>query len=299
MNQLKRLAVVLLCLASPPAFAGNCALTAVAASQASLSYDPFQAGAATTTITVTIENQNSSACSGLFAFFKSSAPQASRSGGATLNYDVRTSNTNIVQYPVANPPSTLGSNANTAPFSISSGKSTQATVTLSVSPGQVVGPGSYTDTLTLAAYNGGTSLGPTTALNVSISVVAQATLSLAGAKSGAINFDPLVEGAVKSVNLTAYSNQGCKLTISSENSGVMKPTNAAALAEGWNIPYTVEIDSSGSFLSLSNQTTVSFSASPTLSIGRVIPVSVKVGSIAGKRAGIYKDVITIGIDPVP
>ena len=121
------------------------------------------------------------------------------------------------------------------------------TASLSIPDGQVVGPGAYADHFALGLYQSQSNAASyekafETPLNVSISVNSQVTLAIAGAGlRTTLNFGDLVEGAVRSVNSLAYANQGFHLTVSSDNAGVMKPTDSTALAEGWRVPYTVAI----------------------------------------------------------
>ncbi len=187
---------------------------------------------------------------------------------------------------------TLGANA-----------TAMATATLSVSEGQVVGPGAYTDLLILGVYqspsNGAYTKAFETTFSVAISVNSQITLAIAGGgRHTTLNFGDFVEGAVRSVQLLAYANQGFHLEVSSDNAGVMKPTDPAAIAEGWRVPYTVAIFKTAP-IDLAQQRTVSLWPKATLRTGLAIPVDVQVGSIKGQRAGLYRDVITVSVDPGP
>jgi hypothetical protein len=299
MMQLKRLAIALLCLAASPALAAQpCVLSLSGAlSQTPLNYDPFQVGAATATISFTIQNRGDG-CTAAFAFFKVGDPQASF-GGATLSYQVTASGIPIVhQHPRAR--DTLHGATHAGTLTVSANTTIQATATISVPAGQMAGPGAYTDALTLGVYNSASGVYQKsfeTPFTVSVGVNSLATLAIkGGGKSVTMDFGDFVEGAIRTVTLTAYSNQGCHLTVSSDNAGFMKPVNAAAAAEGWRVPYTVKVFDKVSF-DLSTQHTVSLSPTATPVTGLDIPVAVTVGSIKGQRAGTYRDVITIAIDP--
>jgi hypothetical protein len=297
MKQLKRLAITLLCLASSPAFA-TCALTlSGAVSQTPLTYDPFQVGAATATISFTIKN-GGDGCTAAFAFFKAGDPQASF-GGATLNYRVLAAGVPIV-HPHPRARDTLHGANHAGTLTVSANTTIQATATISVPAGQMAGPGAYTDALTLGVYNSASGVYQKsfeTPFTVSVGVNSMATLAIkGGGKSVTLDFGDFVDGAIRTVTLTAYSNQGCHLTVSSDNAGFMKPVDAAAAAEGWRVPYTVKVFDRVSF-DLSTQHTVSLSPAATPIAGLDIPVAVTVGSIKGQRAGTYRDVITIAIDP--
>jgi hypothetical protein len=299
MKQLRRLSIVLFCLASLPAFAGGpCLLSSSGAiSQAALNYDPFQAGAATATITFSIQNRGD-ACTAAFAFFKAGAPSASF-GGVALNYQVLASKVDIVQRrPKAS--DILYDAMHGWTLNVPANTTIQATATISIQAGQVVGPGAYTDALTLGVYNNASGVyrkSFETPFTASIGVKSLATLTVSGGKNYSLNFGDLKEGAASTVKLLVYSNQRFHLTVSSDNAGVMKPTDPAAQAEGvWRIPYTVSIFQTTPF-SLAQRQTLSLWAEATQRTGLEIPVTVQIGSIAGQRAGIYRDVITIAIDP--
>ena len=64
------------------------------------------------------------------------------------------------------------------------------------------------------------------------------------------------------------------------------------------MPYTIAILKTAP-VSLSQQRTISLWPAATQKSGIAIPIDVQIGSIAGQRAGIYRDVITIAIDPGP
>lgn len=303
MKQLKRFAIVLACLALFPAAASaDCNLSLGPVIQQPLTYNPFQAGAATATISFTLKNGASKPCSGAFAFFKLGAPQASASG-ASLTYEVFRASA-IVTQSAASSPARLDTLASAAIITVGANETATETAILSVPDGQIVGAGDYTDQLILGVYQ---SLGGggfyakafERPLKVAIGVNAQVTLAIAGGgRYTTLNFGNFVEGAVRSVQLLAYANQGFHVTVSSDNAGVMKPTDPVTLAEGWRVPYTVAIFKTPP-IDLAQRSTVSLWPKATQKAGLAIPIDVQVGSIKGQRAGIYRDVITIAIDPAP
>lgn len=181
-----------------------------------------------------------------------------------------------------------------------------ATAALSAGEGQVAPPGMYTDQLYLGVYQsaGGGAYTktqiPAVTLGVTIGVNSQMTVAIAGGgRKTTLNFGDFVQGATRSVQLQAYSNQGFRFIVSSDNAGVMKPTDTAAIAEGnWQVPYTIAINRMPP-VNLSQQRVLSLWPAATQKSGIAIPIDVQVGSIAGQRAGIYRDVITIAIDAGP
>ena len=304
MKQLRRFAAVLAVLALCPAAAlADCNLSLVGpVTQQPLTYNPFQSGGASAAISFTLRNAASKPCSAAFALFKLGVPQASASG-ASLAYQVLSASAGVTQS-AASPPEKLGALAGAGLIALGANATATATATLSVSEGQVIGPGAYTDQLILGVYQSPGNGAPYAKafempLSVLISINAQVTLAIAGGgRHTTLNFGNFVEGAVRSVNLLAYANQGFHLTVSSDNAGLMKPTDPASLAEGWRVPYTVAIFKTAP-VDLAQQRIISLWPKATQRTGLAIPVDVQVGSIKGQRAGIYRDVITIAIDPMP
>jgi hypothetical protein len=300
----KRSALAALVLACLPGASVACQLSlAGPVTQQPLTYSPFDAASATAQVSFTLQNADSKPCDGAFAFFASGALEAKAAGGV-LSYRLTGSGGSIAQN-APNPPSTLPAGGGAAYFTVGARQTYTATAMLSVGEGQVVPPGTYAGTLQLGVYqsaSGQYSRAPVTSamLGVAIGVNSQMTVALAGGgRRTTLNFGDLTEGATRSVQLLAYANQGFRLIVSSDNAGVMKPTDAAAQAEGvWRVPYTIAINKSAP-VSLAQQRTLALWPAATQKSGVAIPIDVQAGSIAGQRAGIYRDVITISIDAIP
>jgi hypothetical protein len=302
MKQLRRFAAILLVLAFCPAAASAaCSVTlAGAVTQQPLTYDTFQAGSARASISFTLKNTDSKPCSAAFAFFKPGEPRASASA-ASLAYRILSAFGAPITQSAAAPPLQLPYASNASYITIGANSTVAQTASVSVGEGQVVSAGVYTDLLTLQIYENssgvGYARGLTATLAVTIRVNAQATLAIVGGgRTTTLNFGDLLEGASRSVQLLAYANHGFHLTVSSDNGGVMKPTDAAALAEGWRVPYKVALLKTEP-IDLAQQRVVSIWPTATQRTGLIIPVDVYVGSTNGQRSGIYRDVITITIDP--
>jgi hypothetical protein len=304
MKQLKQLAIFLACLALCPAAASaDCQLSFDGQiAQQPLTYNPFQAGAATATISFTIKNAASKPCMAAFSLFKLGSPQAN-SSGASLAYRILGVTGGSITQSAASPPDTLNTIDSAALIMLAANASITANATLSVPSGQVIGPGTYTDLLILGVYQSPSGRAPYTKafeapLNISINVHSQVTLAVAGGgRYTTLDFGNLVEGAVRSVQLWAYANQGFHLSVSSENAGVMKPINPLARAEGWRVPYTIAIFHTPP-IDLAQQQ-LSLWPNATKRTGLSIPEDVRAGSTKGQRAGMYRDVITIAVDPGP
>ncbi len=300
------LAAVLAYLAFSGAAGQACQLSLLGAvMQQPLTYNPFEAGASPAAISFTLKNADTKPCDAAFAFFTPGAAQASGPGGQ-LNYQIAGANGPLTQNAVS-PPSVLPGPANAAYFTVGAKQTYAVRAALTVSEGQVVPPGIYTGTLYLGVYQSAGGGGqytraqiPVAALGVAIGVNSQMTVAIAGGgRKTTLNFGDFVQGAVRTVQLQAYANQGFRLFVSSDNAGVMKPTDKQALAEGiWQVPYTIAINKMAP-VSLSQRQVLSLWPPATRSSGIAIPIDVQIGSIAGQRAGIYRDVITIAIGAAP
>jgi hypothetical protein len=264
-------------------------------------YDPFQAGATTARIAFTVRNTGRKRCNTAFAFFKLGAFEA-KAGAASLAYRIL-GDSGPIGRSAATPPSRLDAGG-ASRITIGEGQTVEASATLSVSDGQIVGPGLFTDQLLLVLFcaddSGGFVRGlEAVPLDILIKVNPVVTLSIAGGgQKTTVNFGELAEGAKRSVQLLAYANQRFHLTLSSENQGMLKPVEKTALAEGWSVPYRVSIMTTG-LIDLGQRRALSLWPHATTKSGVAIPVDVEIGSIKAQRAGLYRDVITIAIDPGP
>jgi hypothetical protein len=304
MKQFNRIIAVLVCSALCPAAPSTaCNLSLITpVLQQPLAYNPFQAGSATASISFTLKNADSKPCSAAFALYKPGAPRAS-SGSTSIAYQILGASGGEITNPLASPPAQLATTGNASFTTVGPNATVTATATLSIKEGQVVAEGKYTDQLTLRIYKSPANtayIGDLEAsLNIAIAVNSQATLAVSGGgRTTTLNFGNLFEGALRSVQLLAYANQGFHLTVSSDNGGVMKPVDPAALAEGWSVPYKVAIFKTES-IDLAQQRTASLWPTATQKTGLAIPIDVYIGSTKGQRAGLYRDVITIAIDPGP
>ena len=271
--------------------------------QQPLTYNPFQAGAAMAEVSFTVRNGDGKPCDAAFAFFRLGAPQAQAGDGSALNYQVLGASGPATQG-TAPPPTTLPGGSAAIGVTIAAKQTYTMHAMISVGDGQVAGPGTYTDQLTLGMYHrareGTYRKAAEAPLIVMIGVNSQMTLTVAGGgRRTTVNFGDFVEGATRSVQLLAYSNQGFHLVVSSDNAGVMKPIDPVAMAEGrWRVPYTIAVNRAAP-VDLSLQRTISLGQGATTKSGVAIPIDVQIGSIKGQRAGIYRDVITVAIDAGP
>jgi hypothetical protein len=269
--------------------------------QQPLTYNPFQAGAATAEVSFTVRNGDGKPCDAAFAFFRPGALQARAEGSAALNYQVLSAS-GPAALEATSPPTTLPGGSAVAHVTVGAKQTRTAHATVSAGDGQVVGPGTYTDQLALGIYQneagGPYKKAAEAPLGVTIAVNSQMTLAVAGGgRKTTLNFGDFVEGATRSVRLLAYSNQGFNLVVSSDNAGIMRHNEHSASADKrGNVPYTIAFNGAPP-VDLSQQRTISLRRGGTTKGGLAIPIDVQAGSIKGQPAGFYRDVITIAIDP--
>ena len=151
MKRIAKLAAGLLCLAFSCAAGQACQLSLLGAvMQQPLTYNPFDAGASPAAISFTLKNTDSKPCDAAFAFFKPGVPQASGAGGSLI-YQIQGSGGPLTQNAVS-PPATLPGAASAAYITVGAKQTYTAKAALIVSEGQVVPPGTYSDTLYLGIY---------------------------------------------------------------------------------------------------------------------------------------------------
>ena len=228
MERIRLWAAVAACLVMSAGSGEGCQLSLLRQPvQGPLTFNPFEVGGAAAAVTLTLRNAESKPCNAAFAFFKAGAPQARAGAGAVLNYRVLSQFGGVLTQNAISPPTTLPPGGQT--ITIGAKQTYTANAVISIPQGQVVGPGSYTDQLTLGVYQspGGGSytkaLADTFSLKVIITVNSQVTLAMAGGgRNTTLDFGDFVDGSARSVNLLAYSNQSVHLVVSSDNVGVMK-----------------------------------------------------------------------------
>ena len=267
--------------------------------QQPLMYNPFQAGAATAEVSFNLRNAGAKPCHAAFTFFAPEGLQARAGGSEALTYRVLSSSGPVVQV-ASSAPAKLSRSSALAHVTVDAKQTVTVQAEISVESGQVVGPGHYTDQLILGVYyrlaEDTDARAAATPFTDAITVNAQMTLALAGGgRKVTLDFGSFVEGATRSVQLLAYSNLCFHIVVSSDNAGVMKPVDSKD-GSRWGVPYTIAVNG-GQLLTLSQPRAVWLGRGSTPKTGLAIPVNVQVGSTKGQRAGYYRDVITIAIDP--
>ncbi len=162
--------------------------------------------------------------------------------------------------------------------------------------GQFVAPGAYSDQVT--AYLFLISDQDTVMVNdrqakISLKVEPDFGINIAGAgQRTTLDFGILEEGAEKNVKLRARSNTNYQLVVSSEHDGQLMLTPAVP-GQSWTIPYQLSLDEHSLPL---DQSDWSSSPLPVASGGYVEHnLDVIIGETDDKRAGSYRDVVTVKI----
>lgn len=161
--------------------------------------------------------------------------------------------------------------------------------------------GTYTDSITINAYEGPTPAlyvaPPDASAVVSISVEIEKLIKLSltdlggifvdGATTKSVDFGKLTTGEISRFNLAMQTNAGFTVSLSSANAGNLKHVTAASL-----IPYTMTVNGVGA--DLTGVTPVVSGGGQTSLNGLIWPVRITIGAIPSSSvAGNYSDVVTI------
>jgi hypothetical protein len=257
-------------------------------------YDPFSIAGVSDQFTLAIRNTGSAACSYAVAFSANSTPAKL---GAALSYDLvsPTSNrTALFATPATSPPP-----ASLLSAPIAANASSFIPFTLVIYPGQLAAPGAYSDFANVSALlygveDGRHTLLQTAPLTISYTVRQTLGVNIAGAGTATtIDFGVLVRGAQRPVKIETRSNMPHHLRVTSDNHGVLALTPPIP-GHAWTVPYTAMLDNR--ILDLSRAFSTPLRAQTTLT-GDSHILNITIGDPSRKRAGLYKDVITILIVP--
>jgi hypothetical protein len=281
------LAWFVLSLASAAAHAG-CSGQIIAGAGPDLLYNPFDAADKTQTHRVTVKNTGTEPCALALGFARpvawsgyQSAPLIeirAMSGGLLLAGGSALPGTGQLTSPLLAPDATYD-------FEFS----------VTMPAGQMLPPGAYSQPfeLSLAAAAGGAAPAvpyQTLPMTVSCHVADHLGVNIAGGGTGTtIDFGALAQGQTHQVMIQARSNRRFSLRITSENGGAL--AMAAPYAQ-WRIPYSMKLDEHD----VLPPAEIGPFVATTLS-GNSISASFTIGNVSGKRAGLYKDCVTIEIVP--
>ncbi len=259
-------------------------------------YDPFNAAGINDQYAISIVNSGAQSCVFALAFTANSTPAKL---GATLSYTL----TNQGGMPVL---SALASSGSPPPAGLQSpainvnGKH-DFPFSVVIEPGRFAQPGTYTDLINVSAQlysieNGSYTLLQTAPVSISYKVQEAFSVNIAGGGlATTVDFGALAANAQRLVMIQARSNLRYNLAVASDNKGVLVLTPPVA-GHNWSVPYTAALD--GQSLNLSGAA-LTQTITPTTIAGDNHTLAVTIGDTSKKRAGIYKDVITVEINAVP
>ncbi|AQR75886.1 hypothetical protein BXU08_13055 [Sphingomonas sp. LM7] len=104
-----------------------------------------------------------------------------------------------------------------------------------------------------------------------------------------VDLGELSEGIAKvPLNMTVASTRAYRLEFVSKNNGQLRMADS-----NWSVPYQLMIGEK----TLSLGSTANYTSSNTDPTRESLPMRFVIGSVAGKRAGLYSDLITVSIAP--
>ncbi len=170
-----------------------------------------------------------------------------------------------------------------------------------IPPGQIVFPGTYTDSITVSVYRNYNDPGnPMNSRTITLSavVIPEAVLAVVPRGSGFsdstsqnLNFGTLTQGQRLGCDLLVRRNTGCNLTFSSLNNGVLKAIPTPTTDQ---VPYVCTVN--GTRLNLATRRQISLPAGLSSSAdGERLPIDITIGNLADAAAGDYQDQIVIAV----
>lgn len=256
-----------------------------------INYDPFDQEDVASSFDIAVTNIGDTACEGTIsidlqgeAFGLSQAGDSQRVPYAIIDESAGTDLT-----PRAG---RSARRLNARPVSLAPGDRTMVRFAFAASPGGMVKSGVYDQDAFISVQNGAGMPLAERAVNLAVNVVPAAVMGLKGAfqrSNGVATIDlgDLTTGT-RSLDTTLYvlSTGGYSVSVSSKNQGQLRHS-----AGDWAIGYGLGIGEHQMSLSSPREITV------TSSRARFddYPLSVSIGSVAGKRAGDYSDTITFTV----
>lgn len=254
-----------------------------------VSYDGFAALETIGVREVRIDNTGSEDCTFWLAFYRNPATPAML--GGHLVYELRSQSGDEL---LSDRPPTAVPDRFLATGIVRRGQSERLEYQWRILRGQVVAAGRYADTVDLRLFAAGkNTLIDARTLALAASVDASVSISLAGASvtsphSTTLDFGTLARGESQAVQIKVRSNQRFRLEVSASHGRLIM----APPYDAWAVDYTASLDgrplrfpdSLGPF----GATTVN---------GLSLPFRVTIGEIDHKRAGTYRDAVTIAIVP--
>lgn len=252
-------------------------------------YAPFQALDGSKDVLVTIENTGDTECT----FWLGAERLAAGADAAALSFELRGHDGTWSSTGAASLPGPVW----LASRRLAPNERYDAALVLAIPAGQILPPGDvvYSFETELRAAPDARPLQAaeqlqSRPLRLSIAIPAQLSINIAGAGlQKTIDFGELAEGAQKQVRIETRSNQRYQLDVLSRNGGVLA---MAPPYETSRVPYAMALD--GKTLKL--PALVGPFAGTGLA-GSQFDIAFTIGDVLAKRAGLYRDEVTIEIKP--
>ena len=165
----------------------------------------------------------------------------------------------------------------------------------------MVGPGLYSDNIRVLLFDAESDalLSEVTGERIAAEVVPRVQSNLAGtagafspgATFNYMDFGTLQAGASRSAFLPVRANTGVRISVMSENGGVLKHTDQPGLP---SIDYTARIDGVQTNMAAPVQIV---RRPPLQATGTNYEIRITIGEIRDRFAGRYRDTVTVEIDP--
>ncbi len=254
-------------------------------------YSPFNATSVSDNYAIRISNTISKTCE--FALVFSALPGPRQLGG-TLAYTLTDLNGRSLM--VADPPTAAPAFFLSA-SNVGPNVTTQLSFDVNIARGQFAAPAVYADKVTLRLYSveeGRFELQDSKPLTLSYTVPEELSVTVGNAEpGGTVQFGELVQGEQRSLILRTRSNVSYRLNVSSDNRGVLL-LDPPVSRKAWSVPYVTAIDDVVVDLSApAGSPTVQ--VPPTAVAGDRHALLLTIGDASKKRAGLYRDVITVRI----
>ena len=281
------LAGLVLSLASASARAG-CSGHIIAGAGPDLLYNPFEAVDKTQIHRVTVKNTGTEPCALALGFARPVGGSADQNAPLI---EIRATSGGLL---LAGASALPASGQLTSP-PLAPDENYDFEYSVIIPAGQMLPRGAYSQPFELslaAAAGGGAPAVPYQTLprTVSCHVADHLGVNIAGGGTGTtIDFGALAQGQTHEVIIQTRSNVRFSLTIRSENGGAL--AMAAPYAQ-WRVPYSMKLNKQD----VQPPAEIGPFVATTLS-GNSIAASFTIGNVSGKRAGLYRDYVTIEIVP--
>jgi len=250
-------------------------------------YSPFDPADKQNIVPVSVENTSEERCR--FGIGFDYSPNGGQLGGQ-LSYQLAYEGRSLLDSPANDSSPDLM-------LDVEAGERRTLDLKFVVSRGQFVTPGDYKDSLKLSLFS--VSDGNFIELSERDVVLVQRvapdfSISIAGAgQKTTLDFGVLTQGASRDVKLSARSNTDYKLIVASDNDGKLRLTPQVS-GKDWTVDYSAKLDSSTLDLQRDQWSTSALA----VAAGGLVKhnLEVTIGATDAKRAGTYKDVLTIVIE---